>query len=306
MDLKIGIIGFGFVGKATRSLFNRIELRLPYETVVYDVDPERNKTGWHLDEVVNWADILSLALPTPSSNWPDIATKGWKGFDMKILSHAIDDIMDCLAKGKEADKIIQVRSTIPIDYIENCERTWKLGRFVHVPEFLTESKWEEDILHPGRVIVGTNDRISRAIITNMWYNIYKELKVRGDINEEPEIISTEPQISALIKLANNAYLANKVTFFNVLYDLCERLDIDWGEFKDIFVLEGRLERHTGNLDKLPNHTQVPGPDGKLGYGGHCLSKDVDELIKTIDLAGGAGDFFKAMVGANLIFREGKK
>ena len=70
----------------------------------------------------------------------------------------------------------------------------------------------------------------------------------------------------MVKYAHNVFGALKVTYFNCIYDICKKEGLDYQK-----VREGVL----GSTYINDVHTQVPGPDGKYGYGGKCFPKDVD-------------------------------
>ena len=74
----------------------------------------------------------------------------------------------------------------------------------------------------------------------------------------------------MVKYVTNAFLATKVSFANEMYEICEKLDIDYDKVIEYVLHDERLGK---------SHWAVPGPDGDFGYGGHCFPKDVKALIK---------------------------
>lgn len=118
------------------------------------------------------------------------------------------------------------------------------------PEFLT-ARIANDEMDRLPILVGTCDpQFIASIFINKQITIVK--------NKEAE----------LAKFAHNCFGAMKVTYFNIIYDLCKKMDI---EYKN--VLEGVLL--SGFINKP--HTQVPGPDGKLGYGGACFPENMEAM-----------------------------
>ena len=69
---------------------------------------------------------------------------------------------------------------------------------------------------------------------------------------------------------NNLFFATKVSFLNEIKLLADKVDVDWDKAIEGFVLDGRIGH---------SHVAVPGPDGKLGFGGSCFPKDIQALIK---------------------------
>jgi UDP-glucose 6-dehydrogenase len=74
--------------------------------------------------------------------------------------------------------------------------------------------------------------------------------------------------ASMYKMARNSALAMRVALANEFKEICDKLDIDYD------ILTGMLSR-----DKVigGTHWQVPGPDGKLGFGGKCLPKDLTHM-----------------------------
>ena len=73
----------------------------------------------------------------------------------------------------------------------------------------------------------------------------------------------------MVKYLTNSFLATKVSFANEIYQVCEKLNIDYDKVVEYATLDDRLGK---------SHWNVPGPDGDFGFGGHCLPKDLSALI----------------------------
>ena len=80
----------------------------------------------------------------------------------------------------------------------------------------------------------------------------------------------------LAKLARNSFLAVKVSFFNELYDFCSKEEVDYDSVAELTGMDLRIGL---------SHTQVPGPDGKRGFGGTCFPKDISSLNHQLDQVG---------------------
>ena len=77
------------------------------------------------------------------------------------------------------------------------------------------------------------------------------------------------QQAAFAKYVENTFLATKVAFFNEMYRIYQDIGFEgFDQMVDAITIDPRIGR---------SHTQVPGPDGKFGYGGHCLPKDMAAL-----------------------------
>ena len=83
------------------------------------------------------------------------------------------------------------------------------------------------------------------------------------------VIETNFESAELIKYVCNTFFATKVSFLNEMKLLSDKVGADWDTIIEGFVRDGRVGH---------SHTQVPGPDGKKGFGGSCLPKDIQALI----------------------------
>ena len=148
------------------------------------------------------------------------------------------------------DKPIFVRTTIlPGTSDMLSEKFHK--RVYFMPEFLTERTSVADFNQQPMVFTGESSLLKQIFVNKKYI----------------EMSSLEAEVT---KYAHNVFGALKVTYFNCIYDLCQKLKIDYEH-----VHQGVL------LSKYINdtHTYVPGPDGKLGYGGKCFPKDVNAFTR---------------------------
>ena len=83
------------------------------------------------------------------------------------------------------------------------------------------------------------------------------------------IIKTDSTHAEMVKYLTNSFLATKVSFANEIYQICEKLKVDYDKVVEYATLDDRLGK---------THWQVPGPDGDYGFGGHCLPKDLSACL----------------------------
>jgi len=149
------------------------------------------------------------------------------------------------------DKPVFVRTTILPGTSEALSR--ETGRRVYfMPEFLTERTAYSDFCSQPMVFAAECALLQRIFVGK----------------EFVEMTSFEAEVC---KYAHNVFGALKVTYFNGVYDYCQKNNADYDR-----VLKGVLL--SGYINGM--HTAVPGPDGKFGYGGKCFPKDVNALTKT--------------------------
>jgi UDPglucose 6-dehydrogenase len=92
-----------------------------------------------------------------------------------------------------------------------------------------------------------------------------------------------------MKYTINVYLAQKVSYFNKIHDICERLNISYDTLRDLFLLDTRISN---------SHTNVPGHDGKFGFGGSCLIKETQGMMSLCSTLGLNTDTLESILEEN--------
>jgi UDP-glucuronate decarboxylase len=207
--MKIGIIGFGFVGKAT-SLFQHPS----FKYYIYDLDPSKcqpqNLTLKQMEE----CDIIFIALPTP----------------MNIDGSCDTSIIENVLK-KLNHKNIVIRSTIPIGFSDKYD-------VFFMPEFLTEANWKQDFIENRFWVIGIPQQ--RQEKKNIILEQVIQLSKSNQSIYFDDIIYTTTKEAELIKLVKNTYLATKVSFFNEIYDLTKDKDINYENVVQVVGLDPRI------------------------------------------------------------------
>jgi nucleotide sugar dehydrogenase len=129
------------------------------------------------------------------------------------------------------------------------------------PEFLTELTADQDMCYPDRQIIG---------YTKESYN------AAGDILQILPLAPFERIMPAteaeMVKYYGNTWFATKVIFANQLYDLCQKLGIDYDRVMEAAAADKRIGR---------SHLEV-WHKGYRGFGGKCLPKDLKAFIQLAD------------------------
>lgn len=255
----IGIIGYGFVGKAVAQLADVYEVNI-YDPYVKEYSGVADADAAYL------SDIVFVCVPTP--------TKEGGNLDMEIVQGCVRNWAWYNLRGKQGgpnpDSILVIKSTIEPGTVKWLSEAYGSSRVVHNPEFLTQRTAMEDFRNPVEVIVGGEDPdISMEVV-----NMYKGYYPMGD--GEPKYYVVESQMAELIKVARNSFYAMKVSYFNEVFELCNEMGINYVDFRRVFTLDGE------HPWVAKQHTQVPGPDGKVGFGGACLPKDSEGLVELAD------------------------
>jgi UDPglucose 6-dehydrogenase len=271
--VKVGIFGAGYVGLSLGAT-----LAQQHSVILIDKDPlkvskindrisplkeydlEKFLQNAHLDlsatefdaESLLFFDLIILALPT---NFDEAQ----QSFDTSILETTLSKI----AKVSKAIPII-IRSTVPIGFSDKCKKKYEFETLFHSPEFLRESKSLYDNLNPSRIIVGSKCRVASNFV-----NALIDCSNLDNVN----VIQTDNRSAEVIKLASNAYLAMRVSFFNEIDTIAHKLNLDSHELINGICSDNRIGTGYNNPS--------------FGYGGYCLPKDTQQLrsdIKQLSLS----------------------
>ena len=236
--MKIGIVGLGHVGTAMHNLFK--------DAIIYD----KYKNIGSMNEI-NKCDAAFVCVPTPMKD------------DGSCDTTAVDEVLNwCECK------VIILRSTVRVGYTR--EMTEKLHKkIVFQPEY-----YGETVAHPFADLSdrtwlsfgGTQEAIDLAI------DAYKTV-----INSNVRIYQAPSDEVELAKYMENAFLATKVIFINEMYDICEKLGLNYNQVREIWIADSRIGT---------SHTFIY--KDKRGYDGSCLPKDISEL-HTLEKENGLDD-----------------
>lgn len=248
--VSIGVIGNGFVGSAVVYAFKQ-----DCDVKIYDLDPNRSTSTFEntIDQ-----DIIFVCLPTPM-----VDVEGGE-CNLSIVESMFDKIAE---NNKRKDNIFVIKSTVPIGTTKLFTKKYLKLNIVHSPEFLTAKNAKIDFITASRHIVGipfydgNSDQYSKLV------NLYRK-RFQGSL-----ILTMDSDESEFVKYACNCYFATKVSYFNEIKLLSDRLGLDWDLVMDGVLSDGRIAK---------SHTSVPGHDGDKGFGGTCFPKDINSMIHIME------------------------
>ena len=201
-------------------------------------------------------DVTLLCLPTPQDDDGRL--------DLAVMRAGSESLGDALAE-KDGDHVVVVKSTVLPGTTEEVvgpiveERSGKrVGEDLHLamnPEFLRMSTAVEDFLYPDKVVLGTANENAARCLRELYAPILE--------NDDTHLVETAIREAELIKYANNAFLAAKVSLVNELGNISKAYDADAYE-----VLEA-----VGLDDRIAERFLRSG----LGWGGSCFPKDVNAI-----------------------------
>ncbi len=210
-----------------------------------------------IDSAIRDASIIFICVGTPqkANGQADLAQ--------------VEAVARLIARNLNGYKLIVEKSTVPAITAQWLKRTivrYRNGKgagepggaallefdIASNPEFLREGRAVEDFFHPDRIVCGVDSDRARAILTDLYTPLGRP------------IVVTDTSTAELIKHAANAFLSAKISFINMVSDLCEKVGADVTAVTRGIGLDARI-----------------GPqflDAGIGYGGYCFPKDVRAFI----------------------------
>ena len=242
--MKIGIVGQGYVGTAVKEVFSK-----HYEVETYDLDKDKCSVDY-LEDIVELSNIIFVCVPTPM--------KKDGSCDTSIVESVVKDINDMVISRNVSGRIVAIKSTIPPGTTNRLNKECHNISVIFNPEFLTEANFIEDFRNQSRIIIG-GERPSTTKLRQVYSLVFPDAT----------IVKTGSKTAEMVKYFTNTFLATKVSFANEMKLICDELKIDYDKVVEYSTYDERLGK---------SHWAVPGPDGKLGFGGSCFPKDINALI----------------------------
>lgn len=240
----IGIIGNGFVGKATMQLECE-----DINILAYDIRPEFCRPAGLTINELNKCEIIFISVPTPMSKDGSC--------HLGIVESVLNDLEKISYNG-----FVVLRSTVPVGTSDRL-------KCYFMPEFLTEKNFIYDFIHNKDWIFGVlgldNEKDAQFEIKmrELFSLAFKNDRIK--CNSLNFLSNKEAE---MVKMFRNCFLSAKVSFCNEIYEFCEKLDVNYENVRKLAANDSRI---------LHSHTDVPGHDGKKGFGGTCFPKDTASL-----------------------------
>lgn len=250
--MKICIIGYGFVGGAIYNSLLKKNFKPDINLFVYD----KYKDGG-IGEINYESNIIFLCLPTLYNDEKN-------DYDITSILETCD-----ILKEKDYKGIIVLKSTVSPETTLYLSKLYSNLNIYHNPEFLTSRTAFEDFDNQKHIVIGTpyfqdnkytedNKYTDYDNNLNIILDFYKNNYPQADISI---CNSTE---SESMKIFCNSFYSVKIQFFTELYLLCKKNNSNFEKIKELMLKNGWINKM---------HTDVPGPDGKISYGGMCFPKD---------------------------------
>ena len=238
---NIGIIGLGFVGEAIIESFKLKNI----DVIGYD----KYKKGG-LENLIDilCCEIVFLCLPT-------LFNEETQTYDKTAIYEVCNDLDQWGYEG-----IVVLKSTIEPETTNKLSEKYKKLKIIHNPEFLTARTAFEDFHNQTHIVIGYGPNVKDDERLMQFYSKYYP---------KAEISACSAIESESMKIFCNSFYASKIMLFNEYYLLCKKNGSDFNKIKNIMLKNKWIN---------PMHTNIPGPDGLLGYGGACFPKDTKALL----------------------------
>jgi len=308
--LRISVIGCGYVGLVTGACL----AEAGHEVVCTDINEERItmlKAGevpiyeQHLGEIldaarksgkISYTSNIGEAIRAGDAIFICVGTPPKESGEADLS--AIDHVARQIAEEAQSPKLVVEKSTVPartgLELSRALAAYSRSGnikfRVASNPEFLREGTAVYDFFHPDRIVVGVEDPSAAEELREIYRPIL-DRKFHCPVHNgtcpagpKAEFLVTTINSAELIKHASNSFLALKISYANVIADLCERIGADVEEVTHAMGLDPRIG------------TQFL--KAGLGFGGFCFPKDVQAFIHLSATVGVDFEILKATERVN--------
>ncbi len=305
--MKLGVIGAGYVGLTTAACLAELghdvfcsenDLQklaklqrgdLPFFEPFLEPMVKKSRASGRLqfgstEDAIDRSECIFICVGTPPLENGDA--------DLS----AIERVARTISKRAHGFRLVIEKSTVPVQTATQLRRHLALHNSNQLqydvasnPEFLREGSAVENFFHPDRVLVGVDDPKARELMREIYRPIiegnftcpvHESCEKRHDV----PFLVTDTNSAELIKHASNSFLAMKISFINVVADLCEAAGGDVSKVAEGIGLDPRIGKSFLN----------PG----IGFGGFCFPKDLQAFVRIAEKFGCDFSLFKEVEKIN--------
>ena len=292
--MKIAVIGAGYVGLTTAACLAQIghdvfcsesdagklyklqsgvmPLFEPHLGSVVDDNCKAGRLRFgSTEEAIDWGKAIFICVGTPP------LANG----DADLSS--IEAVARSIAKYVKGYRLIVEKSTVPVQTGAQLRKHLAIHRTRQLdydvasnPEFLREGSAVDDFLHPDRIVIGVESARAEELLREIYEPIVRKqfacpLHQNCSTPNEKLFLVTDTNSAELIKHASNSFLAMKISFINMVADLCETVGADVSKVSEGMGLDPRIGNSFLNAG--------------VGFGGFCFPKDVQAFIRIAEKSG---------------------
>jgi UDPglucose 6-dehydrogenase len=246
------------------------------------------------EEAVGWGECIFICVGTPplENGEADLS--------------AIERVARTIAKRSIGYRLVIEKSTVPVQTASQLGQ--HLSRHKNPaleydvasnPEFLREGSAVENFFHPDRIVVGVEGSKAQDLVREIYRpllegNFSCPLHPACDRRSDIPFLVTDLNSAELVKHASNSFLAMKISFINVVADLCESAGADVRQVTQGIGLDPRIGA---------SFLQAG-----IGFGGFCFPKDLQAFVRIAEKFGCDFSLFKEVekINQNRIAKFGEK
>lgn len=259
MDKRsFGIAGSGWVGTACYEAFHKLD---NWEAKAYDSNPDGCRLNQILGSNANFVsfeelakcDIVFIALPTPFK-------QSTGECDTSIVEKCVAQL-----RNLNKDNLIVIKSTVPPGTTKKLHFSY--GNVWFNPEFLTEANAYNDFVNLEYQIIGANLDNEQLQEDHPLLQLYRDCYKQG-IMQCKELNVMTSTSAEMVKYVKNCYLAVRLSYFNEIFQVCEKMDVNYDLVKHYVGLDPRIGNYYNTIDN----------ESHRFYGKACLPKDINAFI----------------------------
>ena len=289
--MKIGIVGSGHVGLVTGSCFadwgndvicldhdkrkitGLLNGKVPFyepglaELIFKNQVQKRLRFTTSIQETVQFGVVIFLCVGTPprEDGHADLA--------------AVENVAKAIAVHVTDYRVIVEKSTVPVKTGKQLASIIRRGLRGKVPfdvasnsEFLREGQAVQDFFNPDRIVLGVNSKRAEQLLVEL----YQPFKA--------PIVITNLESAELIKHASNSFLAMKISFINLMSQICEKVGADVTKVAEGMGADRRIGQAFLNAG--------------VGFGGSCFPKDLLAFTRIFEQLNLPSNFLKEISRVN--------
>jgi len=292
--MKISVIGAGYVGLTTAACLTQIghevfcsesdagklhklqggimPLFEPHlEQIIQQARSAQRLTFGSTEEAVDRGQAIFICVGTPPL----------KNGDADLS--AIEAVARMIAKRSCGYRLVIEKSTVPVQTGAQLRKHLSVHNTNRLeydvasnPEFLREGSAVVDFLHPDRIVVGVDSGRAAGLLREIYGPVIRQdfpcpVHAKCPPHDPPRFLVTDTNSAELIKHASNSFLAMKISFINMVANLCEVVGADVTKVAEGMGLDPRI----GNAFLKPG----------VGFGGFCFPKDLQAFIRIAEKSG---------------------
>ena len=282
-EFNINILGMGFVGGAYSHLCEKNNI----EFNVCDLLKKEGNFNYfnNIPDLVKFSEkndkinVYIIAVPTPSDHEGNC--------DISIVKSVLQKLKENVSK----ETYVIIKSTLVPGTSELLNQEFPELNIVLCPEFLRENSYKDDIYNAQFVLLGT----PKDFDMTKTRDLLKVSRLFYAHNPQIDIIILSYTECELFKYTLNTFFATKITFFNEIHELCEKMNVDYQKIKELFPLDPRIGGYG---------TVVPGPGNNFyGYFLSCLPKEIRGIVKLQENLGLSNDLMFCVDKRNKYFNN---